>query len=438
MTPTIMAIIMLTIIITGIFLKKIPVPLLLMIVPIICALILGVSIEDLSTMSIDALNSTMVSCGYMLLFGLLYFTMLQETGMFETLVDKFLSLTRGKINVYIVMILTSILSCIGMLTATLVTGYLIVFPIMIPFYEKLKFDKKAAMIICQTALAAMCFLPWGIGMSVSAVFAGVDPMTLAKDVIPISLCFIPVIVLQWIYFGRRHKAQGGIMKLDLSKEMSEVEAEIAATEDKPNARPRKFWPNLIVFIGSIIGIAVFKIPAYLVFIVAVLLTTLINYPTPKEYQPLWAKGGKTFFNTLIMLAGISVFIGVFRGTGMVNGLAEVIVAIIPTALSRYMHIILLAICTIVIHYVPYQLYNSLYPILVSVGGSFGLTGSQVIAPFVTNVAFATGSSALTPTTHVGTGLLNIDTDEYCKLSIKVLTVSNLLVIAIGMIFGAIK
>lgn len=438
MTPTIMAIIMISIIIAGIFSKKIPVPFLLIIVPVICALALGTNMTDLNNMVIESLNATMVSCGYMLLFGLMYFTMLQETGMFEILVDKFLGLTKGKINVYMVMILTTILSCIGMLTATLVTGYLIVFPIMTPFYEKLKFDKKAAMIICQTALAAMCFLPWGIGMSVSAVFAGVDPMTLVNDVLPISLCFVPVIVLQWIYFGRRHKAQGGIMKLDLSEGF---EAEVAVTEnkeEKPNARPNKFWINLIVFIATIIAIAVFKIPTYLVFMVSVLLTTLINYPSPNQHRPLWAKGGNTFFNTLIMLAGISVFIGVFRGTGMVNGLAELIVTIIPESLTRYMHIILIAICTIVIHYVPYQLYNSLYPILVSVGANFGLTGAQVIAPFVTNVAFGTGASALTPTTHVGTGLLNLDMDEYCKLSLKVLTVSNLLVIIIALLTGAMK
>lgn len=438
MTPTIMSIIMLAIIIAGIFLKKIPVPFLLMIVPIICALILGTNINDLSTMVINSLNNTMVSCGYMLLFGLLYFTMLQETGMFETLVEKFLSLTKGKINVYMVMVLTTILSIIGMLTATLVTGYLIVFPIMMPFYEKLKFDKKAAMIICQTALAAMCFLPWGIGISISAVFAGVDTMVLAKEVVPISLCFIPVIVLQWLYFAKRHKAQGGLMKIDLSQDMKSIETQSSESKDKPHLRPNRFWINLIVFIGSILAISVFSIPAYLVFIVSCLLTTIFNYPSPKEYQPLWAKGGQTFFNTLIMLAGISVFIGVFRETGMIDGLAELLVSIIPESLTRYMHIILLAICTIVIHYVPYQLYNSLYPIIVSVGANFGLTGAQVIAPYVTNVAFGTGSSTLTPTTHVGTGLLNIDTEEYCKLAVKVLTVSNLLVIAIGLVLGVIK
>lgn len=307
---------------------------------------------------------------------------------------------------------------------------------MSSFYEKFNFDKKAAMIIYQTALSTMCFLPWGIGMSLSSVFAGVDPMTLVKDVIPISLCFIPVIFLQWIYFGRRHKSQGGIMKLDLSNDMAK--AELAVDEDKPNARPKKFYINLIIFIATITAIAVFKIPTYLVFIVSVLLTTLINYPTPKEYKPLWTKGGGTYFNALLMLAGISVFIGVFKGTGMVTGLAELMVAMIPESLTRYMHIILLAICTIVVHYVPYQLYNSLYPIVVSVGANFGLTGSQVIAPFVTNIALGTGSSTLTAATHVGTGLLNIDTEEYCKLSLKVQTISNLIIIIIAVLVGAIK
>ena len=45
---------------------------------------------------------------------------------------------------------------------------------------------------------------------------------------------------------------------------------------------------------------------------------------------------------------------------------------------------------------------------------------------------------MTPTTHVGVSLLGLDMDEYCSLSVKVQTVSNIAVIIIGLLLGVIK
>jgi len=432
MTPTIMAIIMLSIVIAFVFYKKVPIQFVLAVVPIICALFLGFDLNKLNVMMTDSINNTMKSVGYMLLFAFMYFTLLGETGMFDIAVEGFMKVTKGKVNVYVVMILTTIVAAIGALTASVVSAYLIVFPVMMLFYKKLKFDKKAAMIIAQTSIAAMCFVPWGIGLATSAVFAKVDPMTLAKQVIPISLCFIPAIILQWIYFGMKHKKQVGSIGIVANTE------EAVEKKQNPNARPQFFWINLIIFICALIALSYFKVPPYIVFIFATLLTTLINYPHPREYRPLWTKAGESFFNTLIMIVAISIFVGVFNGTGMIKGLSSLIVSIFPTGLARYMHIILLALCVVVIRFVPYQLYNSLYPLLISVGASFGLSGFIIIAPFVTNIALATGSSPMTPTTHVGTGLLEIDTEEYCKMAVPIMTATNIVVIIIGMIFGVIK
>lgn len=278
MTPTtIMALIMLAIVITFIVTKKAPMPFVMATVPFICALILGFKLNKVSGMALDFTNNSMKSVGYMLMFALMYFTVLTETGMFDILVNKFIKLTRGKVNVYVVMILTSIIAAIGMLTSSVTAAYLIVFPVMMGLYNKIHFDKKAAMIITQTSLAAMCFVPWGIGISSSAVFAKVDPMALSKAVIPISLCFIPVIILQWIYFGIRHKKQMASMTVSEAA----VTEEVTEKKENPNARPELFWINFIIFLIVIVGLAYFKLPTYMVFIFATIITTLINYPDPK-------------------------------------------------------------------------------------------------------------------------------------------------------------
>lgn len=432
MNTIVMAMLMIVIIIIAVLTKKVPVQFVLAIVPIIFAMMLGFSITEVSDFAIESINNTMESVGYMLLFGLLYFTLLTETGMFDILVEKIMKLTGNKVNVFMVMIMTTVISAIGNLTASIVTAYLIVFPIMLPLYKRINFNRKDAMIIAQTAAVAMAFVPWGIGIATSAVFAEVDAVELSRQVIPISICVIPVIILQWLYFARKHKSQNG---QDGVREIVQEDSEVRVNE---NRRENLFWFNLLVFIGAIVLLAIFKIPAYMVFLLTSIITTLTNFYKPNQHRPIFEKSGKTFYNTLLMLVGISIFVGIFRSTGMLNGLSEYIVTIFPQALLRYMHLILLAICVIIIRFIPYQLYTALYPVLVSVGASFGLSPVVVIAPFVTNLAFGTGSSSLTPTTLVGTTLLGIDVDEYVKEAMKVQTVSNVLVIVIGMLVGVIK
>ena len=226
------------------------------------------NITELGDMIINQVNTAMKSAGYMILFAMIYFTMLGETGMFDTLIKSFLKLSHGRLNVYMVMIITSVIAAMGMLTATVATAYLIVFPIMLPIYKKMKFDHASAMIIAQTAIAGMCFVPWGIAVVNSSVFAGVDPMELSRRLVPVAVCFIPAIVLQWIYFGYVHKKQGGLMTIDWSAD----EGESGEQKKSELARPGLFWLNLILFVAVIIMLVKSVMPAYMIFILASALT----------------------------------------------------------------------------------------------------------------------------------------------------------------------
>ena len=247
MSPTLVAILMIALVIGSLFVKRVPMQYALYIVPVFCALLLGYSFTEIGDMFIKQVNTAMQAAGYMCLFAMIYFNMLSQTGMFNTLVKGLLRVTRGRMNIFIVMAMTSLIAAIGMLTATVVTAYLIVFPIMLPFYKKMKFDCASAMIIAQTAIAAMCFLPWGIAVVNSSMYAGVNALELSQRLIPVALCFIPVIVLQWIYFGFQHKRSGGLMSIEWTDEDAAETPDAAGKGKKEDfSRPKLFWFNLIV------------------------------------------------------------------------------------------------------------------------------------------------------------------------------------------------
>ncbi len=433
MNLTAVAILMVALVIASAFFKKLPMQFILCIVPIICGLLAGYHIKEIGDIAMAQIAKNMQSAGIMCLFAMVYFTMLGETGMFNTVIKNLLKLTRGKVSVYVVMIITSIVSGIAFLTAQVVTAYSIVFPAMLPLYKKMKFNKASAMMIAQTSIAAMGFIPWGIAVVNSSVFAGVDTLELSRRLMPVSLCFIPVIILQWFWFGMQHKKQGLPMTVEWTSEET-----VQENDEKGFKRPKLFWFNFLLFLAVIAGLVLAVMPSYLIFIIAAFLTLIVNYPDPKVHQKLLNQAGGRFFNTLMMLIGISVFLGIFNESGMVKALATFVVGVFPTFLTRYVHIILAAIMVIVIRFMPNKIYNSMYPALISVGSKFGLAGVDVIAPFVCNMSLATGSSPFTATTHVGTALMDLDMDDYCRQAVPVMEATNILILVIALMTGVVR
>ena len=388
MSPVVMAIIMMAIVIIGILTKKIPMNFIMFVVPVACMFGLGYSLTEVSGFIVSKISEIMASAGWMLLFGLIYFTMLTETGMFDAIVNGFVKLVGDRMNVVIAMMMTTVIGALGYLTANMSTTYLICFPIMIPMFRKFRLKREYAFIICQTAIGAMCFLPWGIGLVNSSVMAGCDPTELASASIPWGLCFLPVIALQWAYFAWCHKKEHGTLGLPAGAESVVVEQK---AEEKPNARPQLFWFNLAVFVLVVAALAVFKIPSYLVFVAASIVTALVDYP--KNFGEIWNKAGLTFFNVLIMLLAICFYLAAFNaapadgsGVSMVTALAAAMTGIFPEFLMKYMYLIFLILCVPIIYFVPYQVYTAMYPLFISVGASFGMSPIAVIAPYVCNLA----------------------------------------------------
>lgn len=209
MNATVMAIILVLIVVATVVTKKVPFNFVLFIVPIICSLLLGFSLQETSDFVLEQFSSIMKSAGFMLLFAFLYFQMLTEAGVFDTIISAVTNKLGDKMNVIVIMILTSVIAAFAILTGNFTPAYLITFPILVPLYKKYDFDREAAFIIAQTAMSAMCFIPWGIGMAYTASSAGLSANELSKASVPWALCFIPAIVLQWVYFGIKHKKRVG-------------------------------------------------------------------------------------------------------------------------------------------------------------------------------------------------------------------------------------
>ena len=430
-TILLMAIILILIVVATVITKKVPFNFVLLIVPIVCALILGHSVEETSTFVVEQLSSMMQSAGFMLLFAFLYFQMLTEAGVFDTIVTAVTTKLGHKMNVIVIMILTTLIGGFSILTGNFTPAYLITFPILVPLYKRFDFDREAAFIIAQTAMSALCFIPWGIGMAYTASSAGLDANELAAASMPWGLCFIPAIILQWIYFGLQHKKRVGTFQA-----VAEVETAEEKKEENPNLRPKLFWVNLIIFVIALVALGVFGIAPYFVFIVATVVTAMLNYP--KNFGEIFAKVGPMYLNILIMLIAINVYQAVFNNTGMVGAISGALMQFCPEFLLRYIHIILLLLCVVIIYVIPFQIFNALYPIFISIGAGFGIPAVAVIAPFVCNLSLATSSTPTNSSTYTGCALTETEVQHFCKKAVPIQTVTNAVVVLTAVIFGVLQ
>ena len=69
MNATVMAIILVLIVVATVVTKKVPFNFVLFIVPIICSLLLGFSLQETSDFVLEQFSSIMKSAGFMLLFA---------------------------------------------------------------------------------------------------------------------------------------------------------------------------------------------------------------------------------------------------------------------------------------------------------------------------------------------------------------------------------
>lgn len=430
-TVLLMAIVLILIVVATVITKKVPFNFVLLIVPVVCALILGYSVEETSTFVVEQLSSMMQSAGFMLLFAFLYFQMLTEAGVFDTIVTAVTTKLGNKMNVVVIMILTTVIGGFSILTGNFTPAYLITFPILVPLYKKFDFDREAAFIIAQTAMSALCFIPWGIGMAYTASSAGLDAGELAAASMPWGLCFIPAIILQWVYFGWKHKKRVGTFQA-----VAEVETAEEKKEGNPNLRPKLFWVNLLIFVIALAALGVFGVDPYFVFIVATVVTAMLNYP--KNFGEIFAKVGPMYLNILVMLIAINVYQAVFNNTGMVGAISDALMQFCPEFLLRYIHIILLLLCVVIIYVIPFQIFNALYPIFISIGAGFGIPAVAVIAPFVCNLSLATSSTPTNSSTYTGCALTETDVQHYCKKAVPIQTVTNAVVVLTAVIFGVLQ
>lgn len=319
-----------------IFTKRLHVITGLVLVPIIAGLVGGYS-KELGKLMLDGIK-TVAPTGVMIMFSVMFFSILLDTGLFNPLITRILSVAKNdpvKITVG-----TALLTLLVALDGDGTTTFMIVTLAMLPIYTKVGMNPLVLTCITSLAFYLMNSSPWG-GPTMRAM------AILDRSVTEIFVPMIPALLIcgLWILFvayvlGRKERKRLGYVNVQ-NEIAPTVTVDVIKTmgQDSSLLRPNLKWINLLLLIVAMVALVKGWLPPAPLFIAAFAIAIWINY---REFdlmeERIRAHAGNALW-TATMVFGAGIFTGVLQGTKMIDAIAYSLVSLIPEALGPHMPII---------------------------------------------------------------------------------------------------
>ncbi|MEX6782662.1 citrate:proton symporter, partial [Pseudomonas aeruginosa] len=168
----------------------------LILVPIAFALIGGFA-AGLGPMMLDGIR-TLAPTGVMLMFAILYFAIMIDSGLFDPAVRKILRLVKG--DPLKVSLGTAALAMIVSLDGDGSTTYMICVAAVLPLYSRLGMSPLVMACLIMLSSGVLNMTPWGGPTARAASALHVDPADIFVPMIPAMIAgLLAIFAIAWIY-----------------------------------------------------------------------------------------------------------------------------------------------------------------------------------------------------------------------------------------------
>ncbi|MGM0217863.1 CitMHS family transporter [Enterococcus sp. AZ126] len=364
----------------------------LVLIPLIFALIAmfaGVSKKgSIGDFVMEGIKTTSTT-GIMLLFAILYFSIMLDAGLFDPITKKMIHIAKG--DPMKVLIATAVVAAAVSLNGDGTTTTLICCSAFIPIYKKLdmKLMNLAVIVILQNTI--MNLLPWGgpTARAMSVLNVGAEILAYLMPGMIIALLYVIFIVAPSM--GRKERARLGIKQLT----DEEIDAMTTVTDEETLAirRPKIWLFNAILTIiliallvtDSFVGLG---LPPLFLFLTGTVIALMVNYPVLKDQSSRIGANGGDAVQVVILVFAAGVFMGLFQGTGMAEALAQSFTKIIPNQLAGFWGLVIAVISAPGTFFISNDgFYFGVLPVLAEAGRAYGFTDMQMALASLMGQAF---------------------------------------------------
>ncbi|MGF1703684.1 citrate:proton symporter [Photobacterium makurazakiensis] len=414
--------------------KRISVIVALVLVPIFFGLVAGHGTE-LGGYIVAGLKSV-APTGIMLTFAILYFSVMNDAGMFDPIIKGIIKF--GGNDPVKVAVGTAIIAMVAHLDGSGASTFLVCIPAMIPIYDRLGMDR--IVLACMAALGAgiMNVVPWGGPALRASTSLNIEMTDLFNPVMPAVGAGMITVICIGVYLGKKEKQRLG----DTIPTNESIDTALMLEPEEENnlKRPKLVIFNVILTIVTITTLVMKLLPLPAVFVVALAIALLVNYPNVKEQQTRITAHGQAAILMISIIFAAGVFTGILKNSGMITALAESLVSFIPQSLGGQLPL-LTAVTSMPasLLFDPDSYYFGVLPVLSSTAEALGASGVEVARGAILG-QMTTGFpvSPLTASTFLLVGLAGVNLADHQKKTIPCAFVVTLVMTIVAVISGAIS
>jgi citrate-Mg2+:H+ or citrate-Ca2+:H+ symporter, CitMHS family len=388
-------------------------------VPIVFALLGGFGGAELGTMMLSGLR-TLAPTGVMLMFAILYFGLMIDTGLFDPLIRAILRVVRG--DPVKIVVGTALLATLVSLDGDGSTTYMITVAAMLPLYRRLHLDPLNLTCVTILASGVMNLTPWGGPLARAASALHVEPADVFVPMLPaMAMGIAAVFGLAWL-LGRREKER--LRRLSLSAAATDVApiADSALVPAESNAdvlrRPKLLAINAILTLLLLVALVLGVLPLPVLFMIAFAFALLINYPRVADQRERVAAHAKNVIAVVSLIFAAGIFTGILGGTGMLDAMAKSMLNLVPPAFGPYLApITALASLPFTFFVSNDAFYFGVVPIVAEAAGVFGISPVEIARASLIGQPVHL-LSPLVPSTYLLVGLAGVEFGDHQRFTLK--------------------
>ncbi len=401
-------------------------------VPMIFGVLAGLG-PKLGAFAFEGIKSV-APVGVMLTFAILYFGLMNDTGMFDPAIKRIVKYGGG--DPVKVAVGTAVIAMLAHLDGSGASTFLIAVPAMLPIYDKIGMDRKVLTCIVAMGAGTMNVLPWGGPTLRAATSLQLNMTEFFNPLIPALITGLLAVLLFSYWLGRKERTRLGDRPIDIA-------SSVAVEEEKidPVKRPKLVWFNVILTVAAIVALVQGKlIPLPVVFMLALVIALVVNYPDVKMQQERIVAQGKSAVFMIAIIFAAGIFTGILSKSGMVKAMATMMVGFVPPSFGGHLPIFT-AITSMPasLLFDPDSYYFGILPVLSTAAEAMGVAKIEVArAAILGQMTTGFPVSPLTASTFLLVGLAGVDLGEHQKFTIPYVFATTIVMTVVAVITGAFR
>ncbi len=397
----------------------------LIVIPSLFGVIAGQA-AGLGDMMIDGIKN-LAPTGVMLLFAILFFSTMTDTGLFDPLVARLVKIVHG--DPLLILLGTVVLCAIVSLDGDGSTTYIITIAALLPLYKRFAMNRLYLVCLLMVTSGIMNLTPWGGPTARAASALKLDPATLFLPLIPGMIAGLAFLLGLAFWFGIKERRRLG----KVQARQSVAPSDLGVSQYPEARRPHLRWFNGLLVVALLVLLVWGVLPLSVLMMIAFAIAMIVNYPGVAQQKERIAAHAGNVLSVVSLIFAAGIFTGILGGTGMVEAMSKEVVGVIPPALGPYMAPITALLSMPFTFFISNDaFYFGMLPILAEAGAHYG------VEPMAIARASLMGQpvhllSPLVPSTYLLVSLAGVDLADHQRFTLLPAAAVGIVMTLVGMI-----